>query len=84
MEYTNFGHSRCQSKPISVSLGLRGQSDEAVAQRLVEHAIDKGINVLTISQYLRANGQSWQCRAAEEIVGRAIQGKRDDLFLTTK
>ena len=84
MEYTNFGTAGVKVSRLALGLGLRGQSDEAVAQRLVEHAIDKGINVIDCANVYAPMDNHGNAGRAEEIVGRAIQGKRDDLFLTTK
>ena len=40
MEYTNFGKAGVKVSRIALGLGLRGQPDQAEAQRLVETAID--------------------------------------------
>ena len=59
------GHSR---------LGMRTGHDEAHATRIVEHAIDRGINLIdTSSAY-----------GTETAVGKAIRGKRDRVFVSTK
>ena len=46
MEYVNFGKAGVKVSPLALGLGLRGQSDESAAQRLIEHAIDSGINLI--------------------------------------
>jgi aryl-alcohol dehydrogenase-like predicted oxidoreductase len=54
-----------------------GGLDQAAATRLVDTAIDGGINFFD-SADVYSHGQS------EEILGKAIQGKRDSLVLATK
>jgi len=54
-----------------------GGLDQTAAQRIVESAIDGGINFFD-SADVYSHGQS------EEILGKAIQGKRDQLVLATK
>ena len=46
MEYVNFGKAGVKVSPLALGLGFRGQGDEGDAQRLVEHAIDSGINFI--------------------------------------
>jgi aryl-alcohol dehydrogenase-like predicted oxidoreductase len=54
-----------------------GGLDQAAATRLVDTAIDGGINFFD-SADVYSHGES------EEILGKAIQGKRDSLVLATK
>jgi aryl-alcohol dehydrogenase-like predicted oxidoreductase len=55
-------------------LGLARGHDEAHAVGIVEHALDLGINFIdTASVY-----------GTEEVVGKAIRGKRDRVVLSTK
>ncbi|MFH0070961.1 aldo/keto reductase, partial [Peribacillus sp. NPDC056705] len=52
-------------------------TDEAVATELVSEALDRGVNLLDTAD-LYDEGRN------EELVGRAIQGRRDQVILTTK
>lgn len=54
-----------------------GVSDEAEAERALRAAIDAGINLIDT-----APAYGWGC--SEEIVGRAIRGRRDKVILATK
>ncbi len=84
MDYVNFGKSGVKVSRIALGLGLRGQADPVQARRMIEAAIDRGINFLDCANVygtmdVRANfGQS------EEILGQAIKGKRDDVVITSK
>jgi aryl-alcohol dehydrogenase-like predicted oxidoreductase len=54
-----------------------GVTDEAEAKRIVDRCIERGVNFFdTANAY--TGGQS------EEILGRLIKGKRDDLVIATK
>ena len=46
MEYVNFGKAGVQVSRLALGLGFRGQADEAEAQRVIEHTIDQGINLI--------------------------------------
>jgi aryl-alcohol dehydrogenase-like predicted oxidoreductase len=59
------GHSR---------LGLARGLDEAHAARIVEHALDLGINFIDTARVY----------GTEAAVGKAIRGKRDQVILSTK
>jgi len=56
---------------------LGGMKDESEARRIIDAAIDAGINFFD-------NACEYHDGRSEEVVGRAIQGKRDKLFLMTK
>ena len=42
MNYVNFGSAGLKVSRLALGLGLRGQADEAAAQRMIERAIDLG------------------------------------------
>ena len=57
--------------------GMRGNSDHADCTRIIHAALDAGINFVdTADVYSR--GES------EQIVGKALKGRRDDVILATK
>jgi aryl-alcohol dehydrogenase-like predicted oxidoreductase len=57
--------------------GPWGNNDRADATRIIHHALDAGINFVDTADVYSAG-------ASEEIVGEALAGKRDDVFLATK
>ena len=78
MEYVNLG--RYGMKVSRLSLGAMmfgGATDEAESTRIIHRAIDDGINFIDT-----ANG--YNGGKSEEIVGKAIKGKRDKVVLVTK
>lgn len=61
----------------AMMFGKMGNTDHDECVRMVDRALDAGVNFVdTADVYSR--GES------EEIVGRALQGKRDDVVLATK
>ncbi len=58
-------------------LGAWGNTDLGECQRIINGALDAGINLVDTAD-MYADGQN------EEIVGRAIGGRRDDVVLCTK
>lgn len=57
--------------------GVYGAADDTASEDLIRHAIDNGINHLDSSD-MYGWGQN------ESVVGRAIKGRRDEVFLATK
>jgi aryl-alcohol dehydrogenase-like predicted oxidoreductase len=58
-------------------LGAWGNPDHAECERIVHRALDAGINLVDTAD-IYAFGES------EEIVGRALKGRRDEVVLATK
>ncbi|MFF5977890.1 aldo/keto reductase [Streptomyces olindensis] len=61
----------------AMMFGPWGNSDPDESTRIIHHALDAGINFIDTAD-VYSHGES------EEIVGRAIKGRRDDLVLATK
>jgi aryl-alcohol dehydrogenase-like predicted oxidoreductase len=57
--------------------GVYGDADDAESVKLIHHALDRGVNHLDSSDMY-----GWGHN--EEVVGRAIKGRRDEVFLVTK
>ncbi|MFO1116121.1 MAG: aldo/keto reductase [Beijerinckiaceae bacterium] len=57
--------------------GIYGAADDSESERLIAHALDCGVNHLDT-----ADMYGWG--HSEEVVGRAIRGRRDELVLATK
>jgi len=58
-------------------LGVWGNRDRAACLRIINHAIDAGINLVDTAD-MYGQGEN------EEIVGEALRGRRDEVFLATK
>ena len=87
MEYRQLGYSGLKVSALSFGTGTFGggneffkawgETDVAEAKRLVDLCLDAGVNLFdTANIYSRG--------ISEEILGKAIEGKRDKLLISTK
>ena len=78
MRYRVLGASGTQVSEISLgTMMFGGATEEAEAGRIVDHALDAGVNFIDTAN-VYAEGRS------EEVVGRAIKASRDRWVLATK
>lgn len=84
MEYVNFGKAGVQVSRLALGLGFRGQGDEAEAQRVIEHTIDQGINLIDCANVYGTMDDRANIGRSEAILGKALKGKRDDVVITSK
>ncbi|MDI2023395.1 aldo/keto reductase [Paenarthrobacter nicotinovorans] len=80
MEYRLLGRTGVKVSPLclgAMMFGPWGNNDHADAIRIIHRALDAGINFIDTAD-VYSGGTS------EEIVGKAIEGRRDDVFLATK
>src|SRR5712671_5908348 len=61
----------------AMMFGLWGNRDHDDSVRIIHHALDNGINFVDTAD-MYAQGES------EEIVGKALKGRRDEVVLATK
>jgi aryl-alcohol dehydrogenase-like predicted oxidoreductase len=78
IEYRNLGRNGIKVSPITLgTMMFGGQTDDSVAQRIVDKAFEQGINFIdTANNY---NGG-----VSEQVVGRLIAGRRSDWVLASK
>ncbi|MFC8528863.1 aldo/keto reductase [Nocardia sp. NPDC057227] len=80
MSHRTLGRTGVKISPLTLgamNFGSRVSDDSDEAVRIIHRALDAGINIIdTADSY--SQGES------EEIVGRAVQGRRDDVILATK
>ena len=89
MEYVNLGSAGVRVSRIALGLGFRGKVSEAAAQRVIEHAIDSGVNFLDCanmygSNILLGNDREPEKGTTETVLGRVLKSRRDDVVITTK
>jgi aryl-alcohol dehydrogenase-like predicted oxidoreductase len=87
MEYRQLGHSGLKVSALSFGAGTFGggneffkawgETDVAEARRLVDLCLEAGVNLFDTAD-IYSNGLS------EEILGKAIEGKRDRLLISSK
>ena len=80
VEYRPFGRTGVEISNLTLgamNFGANANADHADAVRIIHRALDEGINAVDTAD-VYSQGES------EEIVGKALQGRRDDIFLATK
>src|SRR5215212_11848079 len=84
MEYVSFGNSGLKVSRMALGLGLRDQHDEQGAERLIHRAVDRGITLFDCANIYGLGDDRAFIGKSEEILGRALTGKRDDVVITSK
>jgi aryl-alcohol dehydrogenase-like predicted oxidoreductase len=78
MEYRLFGRTGVKVSPLCLgAMNFGGITDEADSVRILHAALEAGFNFVDTANVYNA-GQS------EVVVGKALQGRRDKVFLATK
>ena len=80
MQYRPLGRTGVQVSPLclgAMMFGPWGNDDRADATRIIHRALDAGINFVDTADVYSAG-------VSEEIVGHALAGRREDVFLATK
>jgi len=78
MEYRYLGRSAVKVSPLCLgAMMFGGEADEATSKRIIDKAAAAGINFIDTADVYNG-GRS------EEVVGRAIAGRRDDWVVATK
>ena len=84
MEYVFFGSSGLKVSRMALGLGLRDQRDERQAERLIHQAVDRGITLFDCANVYGLGDDRAFAGKSEEILGRALKGRRDDVVITSK
>ena len=80
MEYRLLGRTGVEVSPLALGtmmFGEWGNKDVDDSIRIIHRALDSGINFVDSADVYSAGG-------SEEIVGKALRGRRDDVVLATK
>jgi aryl-alcohol dehydrogenase-like predicted oxidoreductase len=80
MDYRNLGRTGLKVSPLclgTMMFGQWGNPDHSESIRIIHQALDAGINFVDTANTYSA-GES------EEIVGKALKGKREEVVLATK
>jgi aryl-alcohol dehydrogenase-like predicted oxidoreductase len=86
MQYRNMGRSGLKLSAITLgTLWFGSKVDEATASQIVDRALDAGINCVDTADIYGKDRWDTPTRGpAEEIVGRALKGRRESVVLATK
>jgi len=80
MQYRTLGRTGIKVSPYclgAMMFGAAGNPDHEDSIRIIHKALDAGINFIDTAD-IYSRGES------EEIVGKALKGRRDDVVLATK
>ena len=80
MEFRTIGRSGVRVNPLALGtmvLGPWGNTDVNACRRIVNRALDAGLNLVDTAD-------TYGDGATEEIIGPALKGRRDDVVLATK
>lgn len=79
MEYRLLGNTgvKVSARSLGTMMFGHGNKDEESCKRILDQALDAGINLVDTADHY-ADGRS------EEILGRALGSRRDDIILSTK
>ncbi|MCE0540837.1 aldo/keto reductase [Kineosporia rhizophila] len=76
VEHRTLGRTGIRIAPLALgAMNFDGRTDEPV--RIIHQALDAGINLVDTADVYRQGG-------SEEVVGRALRGRRDQVVLATK
>lgn len=79
MKYKKFGRTGLKVSEMCLGTMVFGnQVDEAEAIKIIDKALDSGINFIDTADFIYAEGRS------EQIVGKALKLKRQSVILATK
>ena len=78
MNYRNLGRSGLKVSQLCLGTNnFGGQISEEASMKIVNKALDYGINVIDTAN-IYTGGKS------EEIIGKAVKGRRDEVTIATK
>ena len=80
MEYVRLRGAGVKVSRIALGLGFRGQSSVGAARRLIEHAIDSGVNFIDCANFYRVIGGP----LSEDVVKPVLSKRRDEVVVTSK
>ena len=69
---------------IALGLGFRGQYDPAEGIKVINTAIDNGINIIDCANVYGFGDDRKNIGKSEELLGRVIKHSRDSLVITSK
>ena len=84
MKYVNFGNAGVKVSQIALGLGLRGQKSAQEAQKLIEHAIESGINLIDCANVYGLGDDRRYVGTSEQILSHVLKKKRNSVVITSK
>ena len=80
----NFGTAGVKVSRMALGLGFRGQFDRGEAEKVIRSAFDAGINLIDCANVYGFMDDRRNIGSSEQVLGKAIKGRRDDVVITSK
>ena len=84
MDYVNLGRAGMKVSRLAYGLALRGQADAGEAERVIERAIELGVNFIDCANVYGFSDDSAHSGTSEQVLARVLKRHRDDLVITSK
>ena len=84
MEYVNLGSAGVKVSRIALGLGLRGRPSAEEARRLIEHAIESGVNFIDCANMYGRSDQFPEAPLAEHVLSKVLETRREEVVITSK
>ena len=85
MEYRSLGRTGLKVSELCLgTMTFGGQADEDASVRIIQRALDAGVNFIDTADIYPMGGTMETAGRTEEIVGKALRGRRDQVVLATK
>jgi len=85
MQFVRIGSSDLEVSRMALGLAFRGQSSESEAIRLIEHAIDSGINFIDCANKYQLKTDAADAHGSSEaVLGRVLKTRRSEVVITSK
>jgi len=84
IEYVNFGTGGVNVSRMALGLGFRGQFDRGEAEKVINTALDSGINLIDCANTYGFMDDRRNIGSSEQVLGKALKGRRDDVVITSK
>ena len=84
MDYVNFGRAGLKVSRLAFGLGFRGQADPDAAERVIERAIELGINFIDCANVYGLEDDPSNAGMSEQILARVLKRYRDELVISSK
>src|SRR3972149_1278578 len=84
LEYVSFGGSGLKVSRIAFGLGFRTLSDQREGERMIERALGLGGNRIDCANVYGPMDDRAYAGMSEQVLGRAVKGRRDNVIITSK
>src|SRR4051812_9537389 len=85
MEHVRFGRTGLYVSPVCLgTMAFGTQADEATSRSIIDRAFELGVTFLDTADAYPLAGDATTAGRTEEIIGRWMTGRRDEIVVATK